>query len=258
MEPAATLARVPPLVETLRRLARSADALRFGPPVAYVYNPLLYAREPVERYFERWARPRDQALLVGMNPGPFGMMQTGVPFGEVALVRDWIGIRGHVGKPPREHPKRPVEGFACQRSEVSGRRLWGWARQRFGTPERFFARFFVWNWCPLGFLSESGSNVTPDKLGATERRELEAICDQALAEVARHLGARRAIGIGAFAEKALRRALGDALPIDRIPHPSPASPAANRGWAEQAEAALFAAGVDLPGRVAARVPLESS
>jgi len=258
MEPAATLAHVQPLYETLQRLARSTDALRFGPPVAYVYNPLIYAREPVECYLGCWAQPRNQVLLVGMNPGPFGMMQTGVPFGEVALVRDWIGIRGHVGKPPREHPKRPVEGFACRRSEVSGRRLWGWARQRFGTPERFFTRFFVWNWCPLGFLSESGRNVTPDKLSATERRELEVICDQALAEVARHLGARHAIGVGVFAEKALRRALGDALPIGRIPHPSPASPAANRGWAGQAEAALAAAGVDLPEIGAARVPLQSS
>jgi single-strand selective monofunctional uracil DNA glycosylase len=231
------------LVVISSRLARECEQLEFGPPVAAVYNPLLYAREPHERYLERYGGAPKEILLVGMNPGPFGMMQTGVPFGEVAAVRDWLSVAGRVERPAREHPKRPVEGFACRRSEVSGARLWGWARDRFGTPERFFARFFVWNWCPLGFLAASGANLTPDKLRAAERAALTELCDRALAEVVALLSPRVAIGVGAFAEQALRRALGDALPISRIPHPSPASPAANRGWVEQAEAALAAAGV---------------
>jgi single-strand selective monofunctional uracil DNA glycosylase len=233
------------LLAISRRLARDADRLRFGPPVACVYDPLVYAREPLELYLARWGGPPKEVVLVGMNPGPFGMMQTGVPFGEVSLVRDWLGIEAPVARPPREHPRRPVQGFDCHRSEVSGSRLWGWARERFGTPERFFARFFVWNWCPLGFLSESGANLTPDKLPAAERRALERICDRALAEVVAELRPRIAIGIGKFAEKALRRALDARLPISCMPHPSPASPAANRGWAVQAEAALAAAGIDL-------------
>jgi len=237
---------VQPLVAISRRLAREAGALSFSAPAAYVYNPLDYARQPCEAYLSRWGAAPKETILVGMNPGPFGMMQTGVPFGEIALVRDWLGIGGAVGRPPLEHPKRPVEGFACRRSEVSGARLWGWARDRCVTPERFFARFFVWNWCPLGFLSDSGANVTPDKLAAAERAALEKVCDRALAEVVAALRARTAIGVGAFAEKALRRALGDAVPVARIPHPSPASPAANRGWAPQAEAALDAAGIALP------------
>jgi single-strand selective monofunctional uracil DNA glycosylase len=238
---------VQPLVTISRRLAREVDGLSFAPPVAFVYNPLLYARAPHERYLERWGSAPKEIVLVGMNPGPFGMMQTGVPFGEVALVRDWLGLDGQVGKPPREHPKRPVEGFACRRSEVSGARLWGWARARFATPERFFARFFVWNWCPLGFLSESGANLTPDKLPAAERVALEAVCDRALAEVVAALGVERAIGVGGFAEAALRRALGDDSPVrvGRLLHPSPASPAANRGWSAQAERELEAAGIDL-------------
>jgi single-strand selective monofunctional uracil DNA glycosylase len=237
---------VTPLVELSRRLAADCDRLAFAPPVAHVYNPLDYARAPHERYLERWGGGPKRVVFVGMNPGPFGMMQTGVPFGEVAAVRDWMGIEAPVGRPAREHPKRPVEGFACRRSEVSGARLWGWARERFGTPERFFARAFVWNWCPLGFLGESGANLTPDKLRAGERAALEAVCDEALAAVIAALAPRFAVGVGAFAELALRRALRDTeLSISRIPHPSPASPAANRGWAAQAEAALLAAGIAL-------------
>lgn len=236
-----------PLVEISRRLAREVDELRFGPPVAHVYNPLVYARAPHERYLERFGGAPKQVVLVGMNPGPFGMMQTGVPFGEVGAVRDWLGIAGDIARPAREHPKRPIAGFACGRSEVSGARLWGWARERFGSPERFFARFFVWNWCPLGFLAEPGTNLTPDKLARAERRALEAVCDRALAQVVTALGAPLAVGVGRFAEAALRRVLGPDTPvrIACIPHPSPASPAANRGWAPQAEAALAAAGVRL-------------
>ncbi len=237
---------VNPLVAASRRLSRAVAGLEFAPPVACVYDPLRYAREPHERYLELWGRAPKEVVLVGMNPGPFGMMQTGVPFGEVGLVRDWLRVSGRVRRPPSEHPKRPVEGFACRRSEVSGRRLWGWARDRFGTPERFFARFFVWNWCPLGFLAASGANLTPDKLAARERRALEPLCDAALAEVVGVLRPRLAVGVGAVAERALRRSVGAAVAVARIPHPSPASPAANRGWAGPAEAALAAAGVELP------------
>lgn len=238
-------AATPPLVALSRRLARAVDGLDFGAPVACVYDPLVYARAPHELYLERFGAAPREVLLVGMNPGPFGMMQTGVPFGEVAAVRDWLGIQGKVGRPPREHPKRPVEGFACRRSEVSGARLWGWARARFGTPERFFARFFVWNWCPLGFLAESGANLTPAELAAADRARLAPVCDRFLDEVVGELRPRLAVGIGAVAEAALRRATAGRVPVARMPHPSPASPAANRDWAEQAEKALVAAGVEV-------------
>ena len=249
-----------PLVALTRRLAAATDALGFSPPVAFVYNPLVYAREPLEHYLERWGRGPKELLFVGMNPGPFGMMQTGVPFGEIAAVRDWLGIAGSVSRPPAEHPKRPVEGFACRRSEVSGARLWGWARARCDTPERFFARAFVWNWCPLGFLDAGGRNLTPDKLPRAEQAAVAAVCDAALAEVVSVLAVRRVVAVGAVAEAAVRRALAGAgralaeVATARIPHPSPASPAANRDWAGQADAALAEAGIALgeAGRPSAR------
>ena len=220
------------------------DALAFAPPVTHVYDPLVYAREPHERYLARWARPGIEALLVGMNPGPFGMAQTGVPFGEVTLAREWLGIEGRVERPEREHPARPIEGFACRRSEVSGARLWGWARARFGTPEAFFARFFVWNYCPLVFMEASGKNRTPDKLPASERAPLFAACDEALRAITAHLGPRLVVGVGGFARDRAREALADRpVRVGTILHPSPASPAANRDWVGQAERALAELGV---------------
>lgn len=242
-------------IEVTRRLARAVDALEFAPPTTHVYDPLVYARRPLELYLERYARRGVQGLLLGMNPGPYGMAQTGVPFGEVSVVRDWLGIDAPVDKPPREHPKRPVEGFACERSEVSGQRLWGLARERFGTPEAFFERLFVWNYCPLVFMEESGKNRTPDKLPVAERDALYAVCDEALRAMVAWLGPSLVIGVGKFAEDRARAALaGTSNPprIGTVLHPSPASPLANRGWAPQAEAQLRALGIDLARRTSSQ------
>jgi single-strand selective monofunctional uracil DNA glycosylase len=181
-----------------------------------------------------------------MNPGPFGMAQTGVPFGDVAMVREFVGIDGAVGKPPVEHPRRPIAGFGCHRSEVSGTRFWGWARDRFGTAERFFDRVFVANWCPLVFMEESGRNRPPDKLPAGERAELFDLCNAALARVAEVLRPELVVGVGAFAEQRAREALGGDARVGRILHPSPASPAANTDWAGSVDARLRELGFGLP------------
>lgn len=230
------------LVSISRELSARVDALRF-PSAAAVYNPLVYARAPHEAYLERWGarRPRE-LLLVGMNPGPFGMAQTGVPFGDVTMVRDFVGVEGPVGKPHCEHPKRPIAGFGCPRSEVSGTRFWGWARARFGTAERFFERVFVANWCPLVFMEESGRNLPPDKLRAHERAQLFDACDDALARVVETLQPSLVVGVGAFVERRLREALGGDVPTGRILHPSPASPAANADWARVVDEQLRALG----------------
>ncbi|MBT8491421.1 MAG: single-stranded DNA-binding protein [Deltaproteobacteria bacterium] len=225
------------------QLSEAVSKLDFGEPVSVVYNPLDYARGAHAEYLERFGGRRGVALLLGMNPGPWGMAQTGVPFGEVAAVRDWMQIRAAIGKPDPEHPKRPVQGLECQRSEVSGARLWGWAREQFGDPEAFFARFFVWNYCPLSFMVESGANLTPDKLARAERDALYQPCDRALVEVVDALEPSMVIGIGKFAETRARRVLGDGVPIGTVLHPSPASPIANRGWAPQADKQLRELGV---------------
>lgn len=229
-----------------RTLCGALASLRFAPPVATVYNPLEYAWASHEDYVRKYAGSGGQVLLLGMNPGPWGMAQTGVPFGEVGLVRDWLGIRGEIGQPDTPHPKRPIEGWDCARSEVSGARLWGWARERYGKPEAFFQRFYVHNYCPLCFMETSGRNLTPDKLPAAEREPLEAHCDAALRALVKALKPGALVGVGGFAEERLRKACPDySGTVGRILHPSPASPAANRGWAEQAERQLRALGVVL-------------
>ena len=254
--------------------------MHFGAPVAFTYNPLDYAWQ-AHRAYLRMAQPAPRVLFVGMNPGPFGMAQTGVPFGEVAAVKDFLGIDVRVAKitaPVHMHAKRPVLGFDCQRSEVSGARVWSWARERFGTRAKFFQNAFMWNWCPLAFMSASGANLTPDKLprggrNAKMARELSAACDEALAAAIAALRPAHVVGFGAFAAKraqlvidGMRAAVEEdalkaqakskskskskpklktnannlsALPnVLQVLHPSPASPAANRGWAPQIDRSL--------------------
>ena len=212
--------------------------------MTHVYNPLEYAWAAHKAYLLRYGSGRKRVVFLGMNPGPFGMAQTGVPFGEIAFVRDWLKISAPVGKPPREHPKRPVLGFDCTRSEVSGRRLWGLFAARFGTAEAFFREHFVVNYCPLAFIESTGRNRTPDKLAFNEKAPLLAACDQHLRKAVAILGPEWLVGIGDFAAACATRVLpAKSVKIGRILHPSPASPAANRDWAKLATAQLHKLGV---------------
>lgn len=252
------------LVRAARALSRAVARQHFSGPVAHVYNPLQYAWAMHEAYLRRFATTTKRVVFIGMNPGPFGMMQTGVPFGEVASVRDWMQLDAPLRRPAREHPKRPIDGLACRRSEVSGQRVWGWAAARFGSAESFFEHTLVLNYCPLVFLADSGRNCTPDKLPAAELQPLQHACDAHLRRAIEALEPRWTIGIGNYAARRLAIVLeqmqrrhrtdagapGSGMPrIGQILHPSPASPLANRGWAEQVDAQLDALGVlaALPG-----------
>ncbi|GJQ57836.1 MAG: single-stranded DNA-binding protein [Candidatus Scalindua sp. AMX11] len=235
------------LQEIIDDLLRDLKDLRFSDPITHVYNPLEYARESYDRYLAQYANGPKEIVLLGMNPGPWGMAQTGIPFGEVNLVKEWLGIETHVGIPKRAHPKRPVHGFLCQRSEVSGKRLWGWAKERFASPDQFFKRFLVLNYCPLIFMEESGRNRTPNNIKNAELKPLLNACDRALRNTIERLQPLYVLGVGTFAEQRANTALtGIDVTIGRITHPSPANPKANRGWSILVEKEIKELGIGLP------------
>lgn len=232
------------VVQSALVLAEAVDELRFSEPVTHVYNPLKYAWEAQKQYLEKYAGTKKKVVFLGMNPGPWGMAQVGVPFGEVSLVRDWVGIEAEIKKPEGEHPKRPIEGFDCKRSEVSGKRLWGLFKERFGSAEVFFKEHFVANYCPLVFMEESAKNRTPENIVRSETVELFEACSRHLKEVVEILGVEWVIGVGGFAQKRALEIFKDTgVKVGLIIHPSPASPAANRGWAEKATAQLEEQGI---------------
>ena len=240
------------LLRVAERLRDRLEALSFSAPVAYVYDPLVYAWRGAEAYARRFGDGKGRVMFLGMNPGPWGMAQTGVPFGEVHAARDWLGIDVEIGHPAPEHPRYPVRGFSCARSEISGKRLWGLFRERFGTAEAFFRGHYVANWCPLLFLErtrhrgggDGARNLTPDKLRREEREALYAACDDALRESVEILSPSHVVGVGGFAARRAEAALaGRGIPVCRILHPSPASPRSNRDWPGEAARELTALGI---------------
>jgi single-strand selective monofunctional uracil DNA glycosylase len=236
------------LRQAARALSNRLAKLRFSQPVTHVYDPVDYARTPHYAYLDRFGAGTKRVVFLGMNPGPFGMAQTGVPFGEVSAVRDYLGIEGRVGRPAREHPKRPIQGFGCTRSEVSGTRVWSAIEADFGSPQQFFAEHFISNYCPLIFIEESGRNRTPDKLPKREREPLFEACDAHLSRVVDILEPEWVVGIGAFAEARALALLEGQVKIGRILHPSPANPRAQKDWRGKARKELEALGICRPKR----------
>lgn len=226
------------LVDRTLELRKEVQTLSFGDSL-YVYDPLVYAWEPHKLYLEKWCTHPVDILLLGMNPGPFGMAQTGVPFGEVASVRDFLGIEAPVGKPERMHPKRPVMGFSCPRSEVSGRRLWSFLKSHYGTADACFSQLCVMNYCPLVFMDAGpmGRNVTPDKLERVMRERLDGMCDSYLADTISYFQPKALVGIGQYAKKKLSP-FSQGRILESFIHPSPGNPQANKGWAEKTEDTL--------------------
>jgi single-strand selective monofunctional uracil DNA glycosylase len=219
------------LIEQAMRAAKDLSdtvaRLQFSDPVTHVYNPLEYAWDAHLQYLQMLNPKGAKVLFLGMNPGPWGMAQTGVPFGQIAAVRDWLKIDATIHRP----------------AEVSGERLWGLFRERFKTPKAFFKQHFVANYCPLVFMESTARNRTPDKLPLAERVVLDAACDAHLKSLIEIVNPTWLVGVGAYAEDCLKRVAADDAKVTKILHPSPASPAANRGWAEAATNQLLAAGV---------------
>ena len=196
-----------------------------------------------EQYLKRFGEGRKRVVFLGMNPGPFGMVQVGVPFGEVNAVRDWMQISAPVAPPKTPNPSRPVEGFTCQRSEVRVSACGRFFAERYPHAQDF-CRPLCAELLPAGVLR---SRAQRDTRQAPEERNRTALCR--LRCTFRRASTRwRRNGWSASAS------LPDAGASSACPfvpagedrhraHPSPAGPIANRGWAPQAAAQLTALGI---------------
>lgn len=224
-------------------LVQALSQLKFGLPVTCVYNPLVYAQELHEQYVRKYGGRKVEVLLVGMNPGPYGMAQTGVPFGDGTIVRDFLKISGKVNSPNSIHLRRPIYGLDCPRKEISGQRFWGWAQRQFNSATDFLNRFWIHNYCPLIFMEASGKNRTPDKLPASERELLETSCNKALVATINLIQPRLVVGIGKYSAQRIRASGAQDIVIGEVMHPSPANPKANKEWAKVFEIQLKSLGV---------------
>ena len=212
-----------------------SDSLVKEGSVDAVYNPLAYAWEPHRAYLELASGGGAKTLLLGMNPGPHGMGQMGIPFAATSVVRDLLKITDlEVGQPRTPHPKRPISGLDWPKEEVSGTRLWGLLANEYGSAESIFKSVFLLNHCPLMLFSgERATNITPDKITGPTTKALLERCDDHLREVVDIMQIERVIGVGRYSEKRALNALsGIDISITTCWHPSPASPLANRNKGE--------------------------
>lgn len=227
------------MIETSSKLRddveKFADSLVKEGSVDAVYNPLAYAWEPHRAYLELASGGGAKTLLLGMNPGPHGMGQMGIPFAATSVVRDLLKITDlEVGQPSTPHPKRPISGLDWPKEEVSGTRLWGLLANEYGSAESIFKSVFLLNHCPLMLFSgERATNITPDKITGPTTKALLERCDDHLREVVDIMQIERVIGVGRYSEKRALNALsGIDISITTCWHPSPASPLANRNKGE--------------------------
>lgn len=232
------------LVSRTKLLKSQCNNLKFSFE-GYIYNPLDYAWDCHEKFLRKYIKQNAKAVFLGMNPGPFGMMQTGVPFGEINAVKDYLKITGNIEKPENEHPARPVLGFETKRSEISGLRLWSLIASHYPNAD-FASDIAFFNYCPLGFLlnTKTAKNETPDHLAKEERKALEDVCNNYLDDVIEMINPEYLVGVGKYAEAKLLSANGSTgKKVFSIIHPSPGNPQANSNWAGKTELRLKEAGL---------------
>ncbi|XP_014609875.1 PREDICTED: single-strand selective monofunctional uracil DNA glycosylase-like isoform X1 [Polistes canadensis] len=223
-----------------QELCQQLKTIKFPSKVEYVYNPIIYAFEVHAKYVQTYCNESKKILFLGMNPGPWGMSQTGVPFGEISMVRDWLKIQGFIGKPSKEQPDRKVTGFDCKRSEISGKRLWGLFKDLCGTPQNFFKHSYVHNYCPIALMDRKGKNITPADLKKEEQKLIHELCDQALSKIIQLLDVKIVVGVGRFAEKRAQAVVSAdnlSAQVLWITHPSPRS-VGNQNWDEKTKQRL--------------------
>jgi single-strand selective monofunctional uracil DNA glycosylase len=236
------------LLEAAKHLSEQCNkkipALLKHKDVAHVTNPLDYAWELHEQFIRKWGGFGAKTLLLGMNPGPYGMAQTGVPFGATKMATDVLQIEAvELQTPAGAHPKRPIQGLSMERQEVSGTRFWTFMVDHYGSIEATFSNIFVVNHCPLLILGETGRNITPVDIPKSIINPILDLCDQHLKSVVDIMGIERIIGVGNYAKKRAKTIVPE-LDIDAMWHPSPASPLANRNG-----------GADWRENVASKLPL---
>jgi len=203
-------------------------------PVRYISNPIDHAHQPHKMFLEKYLDGEKSVLFLGMNPGPWGMCQTGVPFGDIMSCESFLGIVAEVNKcVPGQHPKRPILGFSCKRKEVSGSRFWTFFKSICGRPENFFKSCFVLNYCPLAFMKDSGKNIGAAELSKELRDQVNQACDVALHRILGLLNVKLVVGVGKFAEGRAKSVIKEYdldISVGNLMHPSPINPAANKGW----------------------------
>lgn len=220
-------------------LNNELNELQFPKNITHIYNPIVYALNLHCQYIKKFLNGKKKVMLIGMNPGPNGMVQNGVPFGNTNTVKNLMKIQGQVDQPPSLNPKRPVTGLSCTTEEPSGVRIWNLLQKLAGSLEVFGEQCFLHNFCPLAFFDEQGKNITPSELKGKIKSTLRDICLKYLEKEIQLIQPEIIIAIGSYVGDSLRKLSKQSIyvrtniKILQLAHPSPRS-LNNNNWPEKA------------------------
>jgi len=148
-------------------------------------------------------------------------------------------LGGNIVKPDYEIPAKPIEGFNCQREEQSGKRFWGVLQELCIEPENFFRHCFVYNICPLAFLTSTGRNITPPEIKGEAKLQLKSVCLKFLGKAIEKFNPKIIVSVGSYANDRIkelkkRNCISDSIDCKLIPHPSPRA-INNQDWVNKAK-----------------------
>lgn len=69
-------------LDLIDELNVSLEQLHLPSEIQCIYNPTVYARHTFEIFVQKYCNSKKDIMYFGMNPGPWGMSQTGVRISE--------------------------------------------------------------------------------------------------------------------------------------------------------------------------------
>jgi single-strand selective monofunctional uracil DNA glycosylase len=211
-----------------------------------IWNPGLYAASWHALFRKEYPASAGCILVFGLNPGPYGMAQTGIPFTDLKRLREHLprlakGLERRgcslagVGLAPRS-----LRPYLSRTFESSAVRVYRFLSRGWGSAEDGWRSVVVANPCSLLFMDAAGENRTPaDLVGAVSRRTGSLVAARRLRErcnALRRLAAREAVRVlsprgvvllGKDAQRAMQTGIAPLLGPDSIlgwEHPARAVP----------------------------------
>ena len=200
-----------------------------------VWNPPLYTEEIYRRFLQRYPPKPSPILLLGLNPGPHGMAQTGIPFTDCRTASQLLDISLPIpGKAPTDLARRLKKPTGRWRSTYERSSLGIYRFLRLGwnnSLEDAFARVYFANPCPLLFLTAEGKNVTPADPILKRLPEIADLRREAVRRSGALLAPSSVVCLGSDAFSVMGKAASELVGPENVhayPHPARAIPIA---WA---------------------------
>jgi len=195
-----------------------------------VWNPALYALDIYQEYLTKFPPEPGAILALGLNPGPYGMAQTGIPFTDCRTASGALGMEMTIpGKAPDDLISRLKKANGKWRGtyERSSLGMYRFLILAWGDIKTAYRNWFVGNPCPLLFLDPERWNVTPADPRLRRMKEVGELRQRAVIGFSEILNPRGIVCFGKDVAKAVGEVAIRQVGPDRVvfyEHPARAVP----------------------------------